>query len=156
VFERRLYVEYESYAHGLELDQTAARWMMDVPGCEKHMIRADSARPESISYLARHGIPRIIGVKKWPGSVEDGIAHLRSYEKIVIHPRCPHTIDDARLYCYKVDRLSEDILPVVIDAWNNCIDPIRYSLSPLIQAGKHPKFSGGAGTAQRIQVSKRG
>lgn len=35
-----------------------------LPGIEKYVVRADSARPESISYLKRHGLPRIIGVQK--------------------------------------------------------------------------------------------
>jgi phage terminase large subunit len=134
IFDRRLYVEYESYAHRLELDETASRWMADIEGCERYEIRADSARPESISYLRRHGMPKIVGVKKWSGSVEDGIAHLRSYEKIVIHPRCPKTIEEARLYSYKVDKLSEQVLPDVVDAWNHCTDGIRYSLDPIIRA----------------------
>lgn len=133
VYDRRLYVEYESYAVGLELDHTTERWKLDVPGCENHVIRGDSARPESISYLKRHGIPKIIGVDKWKGSVEDGIAHLKSYEKIVIHPRCKRTAEEARLYSYKVDKLTGDVLPVVVDAWNHAIDGIRYGIAPLIQ-----------------------
>lgn len=133
VHNQTLYIEYESYAVGLELDHTADRWKRDVPGCEQFTIRADSARPESISYLRRHGIPKIIGVEKWKGSVEDGIAHLRSYDRIVIHPRCKHTIEEARMYSYKVDKISGDILPVAADAWNHSIDAIRYSLVPLMK-----------------------
>lgn len=130
---RRLMIEYESYAIGLELDDTPARWMRDVPDCEQYVIRADNARPESISYLKRHGIPRIEAVEKWPGSVEDGIAHLRQYDKIVIHPRCTHTIDEARLYSYKVDKRTGDVMPKIVDAHNHLIDSLRYSLEPLMR-----------------------
>lgn len=129
----RIYVEHESYAHRLELDQTAKRWIADVPGIEAHVVRVDSSRPESISHVSRRGIPRIIAVRKWPGSVEDGIAYLRSFEKIVIHPRCTNMATEARLYCYKQDKLSGDILPQVIDANNHLIDAVRYALSPMIQ-----------------------
>jgi len=139
IAEKKLYIEAESYGVGLELDDTADRWTLDIPDCDRHVVRGDSARPESISYLKRHGVPRITGVKKWPGSVEDGIAHLRSYEQIVIHPRCKHTIEEARLYSYKVDRLSGDVLPVVVDAHNHCIDGIRYALQPLIKQGPSGK-----------------
>ncbi len=144
VFNNTLYVHRESYAVGLELDSTAARWMMNVPDCDRHTIRADSARPESISYLKRHGIPKITGVKKKPGSVEDGIAHLLSYQKIVIHSSCKETAQEARLYSYKVDPVSGDILNVVIDAHNHCLDAIRYALQPLIspQPGKRGSRSG--------------
>lgn len=133
---RRLYLEHESYRIGLELDHTAERWRADVPDCERYTVRADNARPESISYLRRHGIPRVEGVEKWKGSVEDGIAHLRQYEQIVIHPRCRHTKDEARLYSYKVDTRTGDILPDVVDAHNHCIDAIRYALAPLIRRGR--------------------
>lgn len=133
ICDRTLYVERESYAKGLELDYIADRWTADIPGCDRWPIRADSARPDSISYLKRNGLPHIVGVKKGPGSVEDGIAHLRSYERIVIHPRCTHAAEEARLYSYKRDRLTGQVLPVLIDAHNHVIDGIRYSLSPLIR-----------------------
>jgi phage terminase large subunit len=133
VHDGKLYAEYESYAVGLELDHTADRWKADVPGCEQHVVRADSARPESISYLRRHGIPKIEGVKKWAGSVEDGVAHLRSYTQIAIHPRCSHLIEEARLWSYKVDRLTGDVLPTLVDAYNHGWDDCRYALSPLIR-----------------------
>jgi phage terminase large subunit len=142
VYANRLHVEYESYAVGLELDDTADRWKRDVPDCEQYIIRADNARPESISHVRRHGMPRIEGVKKWPGSVEDGIAHLRSYEKIVIHPRCKHTAEEARLYSYKTDKITGEVLPVVIDASNHVWDGVRYALAPLITARGAAKKSG--------------
>lgn len=133
VADRRLMVERESYQVGLELDDTPARWMRDVPDCERYVIRADSARPESISYLRRHGIPRIEGAPKWGGSVEDGIAWLRQFDRIVIHPRCAHTAEEARLYSYKVDKRTGDVLPQIVDAHNHTIDAIRYGAAPLIR-----------------------
>lgn len=131
-----LYVEYEAYRVSLEIDETAEYLKKCVPGIENHVIRADSARPETISYLKRKGLPRIEGVKKWPGSVEDGVSHMRSYGEIVIHPRCVETIKESRLYSYKIDRLSGDILPEIVDANNHCIDSIRYALAPLIKSPK--------------------
>jgi phage terminase large subunit len=155
VYDHRLYVEYESYAHNLDLDTTADRWRFDIPGCDQHAIYADSARPESISYLSRRGLPKIQSVKKWAGSVEDGIAHLRSYDKIVIHPRCPETIREARLYCYKVDKLSGEIMPMVVDAFNHTQDCLRYSMTPILLQ-KLTKHHGGAASVRQVRVSKRG
>ncbi len=140
--DRRLYVERESYQVGLELDHTRDRWLADVPDCDRFTIRADCARPESISYLKRHGLPHIVPVAKGRGSVEDGIAHLRAYDRIIIHPRCTHTANEARLYSWKVDRLSGAILPIPIDAHNHAIDALRYALQPLI----HPPSKGRAPT----------
>jgi len=129
----RLMVEYEAFKVGQDTDLIPDAWRATVPGCAEHMIRGDSARPETISYLARHGFPRITGVEKWTGSVEDGIAFLRQFERIVIHPRCTHAKDEARHYSYKVDPRTGDVLPVIVDANNHVIDAIRYALAPLIR-----------------------
>jgi phage terminase large subunit len=72
-------------------------------------------------------------VPKWGGSVEDGIAHVRQYERIVIHPRCIHAAEEARLYSYRVDRLSGDVRPEVLDEHNHIWDAVRYALQPLIR-----------------------
>ncbi|MDY0531927.1 terminase large subunit, partial [Pasteurella multocida] len=133
VFDNNLYIEYEAGKTGLELDHTAGFMKERVPDIEKYILRADSARPESISYLKRNGVPRIEGVKKWSGSVEDGIEHIKSYNKVYIHPRCKETLREFRLYSYKVDRLTGDVLPNVLDEHNHYIDAIRYALNPLMQ-----------------------
>jgi len=133
IHDETLYIEQEAGKVGLEIDQTAQYLKTKMAGIEKYSIRADSARPESISYLKRHGLPKIEAVKKWPGSVEDGIAHLRAYKNIVIHPRCTETIKETRLYAYAVDRLTGDILPKIVDANNHYIDALRYAIAPLIK-----------------------
>ncbi|MCY1420174.1 phage terminase, large subunit, PBSX family [compost metagenome] len=131
--DERLYVEYEAGKIGLELDDTAEYMTSRIPGFADHAVRADSARPESISYLARHGIPRIEGVKKGKGSVEDGVEHIKSYQEVIIHPRCTAVFEEFRKYAYKVDRLSGDILPMIDDDWNHYIDAIRYALEPVMR-----------------------
>jgi phage terminase large subunit len=78
-------------------------------------------------------LPNITAVEKWPGSVEDGIAHIKSYERVVIHPDCPATAREFRLYSYKVDRNSGDIKPEVMDAHNHYIDALRYAIGPMIK-----------------------
>lgn len=132
-YNRTLFIEHEAGSVGLELDDTAPFVSRAIPGIEKYQVRADSARPESISYLRRKGLPMIQPVRKWKGSVEDGIAHMKSYEKIVIHPRCVNTTKEFRLYSYKIDKRSGDILPIVVDANNHYIDAVRYAIDPLIQ-----------------------
>ena len=78
-------------------------------------------------------MPQAIAVDKWPGSVEDGIAFMRSFREIVLHPRCKETIREFKLYSYKRDRLSGDVQPDIVDAHNHYIDAIRYALAPMIQ-----------------------
>jgi len=134
IHKRTLYIEYEAYGVGVEITETPALFD-NVPGSRKHTIRADSARPETISYMKRQGF-NIMAAKKGPGSVEDGIAHLRGYEKIIIHPRCKYAAQEARLYSYKVDKLTGDILPILLDANNHIIDAVRYGLEPVIKPAK--------------------
>lgn len=139
IHDQRLYVEYEAGKVGLENDDIAGFMIDRLPDIERHVVRADSARPETISHVkssansTRLCLPRIVGVEKWKGSVEDGIAHLRSYKEIIIHPRCTKFLHEARTYSYKVDRMTGDVLTDIVDKNNHYIDAARYALGPLIQ-----------------------
>ena len=121
IYDGCLYIEQDYGKIGLELDDTAPILRQHLPGIEKYVVRADSARPESISYLKRHGLPRIIGVQKGKGSVEDGIEFIKSFKRVFIHPDAAATLREFKLYSYKTDRLSGDVLPVVLDENNHCI-----------------------------------
>lgn len=89
-------------------------------------VVADSARPETISYMNRHGYHRIVGARKGPGSVEEGVKFLKSYD-IIIHPRCKHTADEFRFYSFKRHPLTNEVMPVMVDDKNHIIDPTRYA-----------------------------
>ncbi|MCO8160964.1 PBSX family phage terminase large subunit [Pseudomonas sp. 21LCFQ010] len=141
IYNRRLHIEYEAGKVGLELDDTADYLVQGIPGIERYALRADNARPESISYLKRrdpHGqrahLPLIVACDKGKGSVEDGIAHMKSYDEIVVHTRCTEVQSEMKKYTHKVDRLSGDVLPDIVDAHNHYIDAIRYALEPVMKA----------------------
>ncbi len=125
-----LYIEYEAYGIGVELDHMPA-FYDKIPESRKWPIKADSARPETISYLKRQGF-NISAAKKWQGSVEDGITHLRGFKQIIIHPRCKETAKEARLYSYKTDRITGEVLPIIEDKNNHCWDAARYGLDGYI------------------------
>ena len=128
---RNLCISDEAYGYKVELDETP-KLFDTVPDSRKWPIIADSARPETISFMNRQGF-RVFPAEKWPGSVEDGIAHLNSYERILIHPRCVNAADEARKYSYKVDRMTGAVLPVLVDKWNHIWDAVRYSLGSEIK-----------------------
>ena len=107
-----------------------------MPGAKEHVVRADSARPETISYLRRHGFSQIRGAVKWKESVKEGINWLRALQRIVIHERCTKTAEEARLWSYKVDKITSDVLPDVVDKHNHYWDSIRYALEPIIRVRK--------------------
>jgi phage terminase large subunit len=128
-----VWIERESGKVGLDIDKTGALWSQDIPEAQKATIRADSARPETISYLKRHDWPGVTGVEKWKGSVEDGVAWLQA-RGVVIHPRCDRAQREARLYRYKTNRAG-DVLAQVEDANNHVWDAVRYAMAPLIKRG---------------------
>jgi phage terminase large subunit len=134
VHERVLYVEHEAYQVGCDLDRTPALFD-SVPGARAHVCRADSARPETICFMQARGFGNMVSVVKGPNSIEEGVQHLRAYQRIVVHPRCTHVAEEMRLYAYRVDRLSGDPLPELLDRHNHTIDALRYALQPLIQQG---------------------
>lgn len=122
---RKLFIDYEAYRVGCEIVDTPALFM-SVPDSEKWPITADSARPETISHMRKNGFPKIMAAVKGPGSLEEGVTWLQSFD-IIVHPRCVHTIDELTLYSYKVDPLTGLVLPILADKKNHVIDALRYA-----------------------------
>lgn len=132
IIDNRLYIDYEAYGVGVEIDELPDLYR-SVPLSEKWPIKGDAARPETISYLSRNGFD-IEAADKWQGSIEEGINFLKSFDKIIIDPRCTHAADEFRLYSYKTDRLTGEVLPIVLDKNNHVIDGLRYGLVDYIKA----------------------
>lgn len=147
-YVRRLYIEYEAYEHHVEIDDMP-EFYDQVPLSRDWPIGADSARPETISYLRRKGFA-ISAADKWEGCVKDGIAHLRGFDEIVIHPRCVKTAEEARLWRYKTDPKqvdeygNEKVLPILIKGNDHSWDGVRYGLNKYIMR------SGAIGVWERL------
>lgn len=122
---RRINIDHEAYEVGCEIDRTPALFDV-VPGSRIWPITADSARPETISYLKNRGF-YINSAKKGADSVKDGIEFLKSYD-IVVHPRCRHAIDELTHYSWRVDKRTGNVLPILEDRKNHVIDSVRYAL----------------------------
>lgn len=148
-----LWIAHEAFGYGVELDdlyklfagkegatvEQLARWKVTddakypgVPGSRKWPIKADCARPETISYMRRQAF-NIAAAEKWQGSVEDGIDHIKAFRRIHIHTRCKNMQAEARRYSYKIDRITGEVLPIVLDANNHGWDAVRYGLDGYIQ-----------------------
>lgn len=139
VKDEALYIDHEAYGVGVDIVDTPALFDR-VPGAKQWAITADSARPETIHHMQNVGY-RMRPAQKAKGSVEDGIAFLRSFREIVIHERCKHTADEFKLYSYKRDRLTGEILPVLEDKHNHCIDALRYALEQAMLRFGRPAVS---------------
>lgn len=153
----KLYIDREAYGVGVDIDDTPELFdrvmcdtsrfrqaMEDDPKRKDEYIRrarqwkiiADSARPETISYMKRQGF-NIKGARKGKGSVEDGIEFLKSFDEIIVHSSCRHAKYELQYYSYKLDRLTGEPTPVLEDKHNHIIDAMRYALEPLMH--KHAK-----------------
>lgn len=131
---KRLYVDWEAWRLGCEIDELPDLFRQ-IPDAEKWPSVADSSRPETISYLRRHGFPKMGPAFKGANSLSEGVQFLQSFE-IVVHPRCEHLIQELSLYRYKTDPLTGQILPMLEDKDNHCIDALRYACEGARRAGK--------------------
>lgn len=131
---RTLYIDSEAYEVGTPTEALPAL-LSQVTDAAKWPMRADSARPETIDYVRRHGFPKLFPAKKGKGSVEDGVMFLQGLD-IVIHPRCVNTLREFASYAYKTDPRTNEILPVIEDANNHVIDALRYAVEGLHWRGK--------------------
>lgn len=122
---KRLYVAHEAYKVGCEIDLLPDLFRT-VPDSEMWGTTADSARPETISYMQRHGFPKMLPAIKGARSLEEGVEFLQTFE-IVVHPRCQHTIDEMAAYKFAIDPLTKEVLPKLADKDNHVIDALRYA-----------------------------
>lgn len=147
---KTLFIDHCAYKIGVELDHTPAFFDYlvkdhDVPIlAEKGVARrrpiiADSANPQAISYVKRHGYPLIKAAVKGPNSIKEGIAFLQSYD-IVVHPRCKYVIDELTHFSYKVDEHTKQVLPELMTKKNHVIDSLRYAVEPLRRPTGHSLF----------------
>lgn len=131
---RTIYVAHEAYRVGCEVDFLPDLFR-SVPEAERWPTVADSSRPETISYMQRHGFPKMLAAVKGARSLEEGIEFLRSYD-IVVHPRCVHTINELGAYSYETDKITGLVLPRLKDKDNHVIDAIRYACEGARRAAK--------------------
>lgn len=142
ILGNQIYIKAQSYKYGLAIDNIANTWKEDIPGIEKYVIKADSAEPKTIDFLRRNGLPRIVGVEKWPGSVKTGIKWLKSHE-LILNPDCEDVKLEFMRYRLKTNKAGE-VLDEIVDKDNHCVDSIRYAFSPLIVRSNSRISQGGA------------
>jgi phage terminase large subunit len=136
---RNLYVTHEAYRVGCEVDMLPELFL-SVPDAERWPTVADSARPETISYMQRHGFGRMTAAVKGARSLEEGIAFLQSFD-IIVHPRCRHTSDELTAYSYATDPLTDAVLPKLRDKDNHVIDALRYACEGARRMGALAKLA---------------
>ena len=121
---KKLYIFDEHCQKGMLNDAIAQ--MITNKGYSKSTIIADSAEQKSIEEIKRKGIYKIKPATKGGGSIVQGIQQLLQYD-IIVHPSCEETIKELENYAWDVDKEGTGINKP-IDAYNHCIDALRYSL----------------------------
>lgn len=121
---KKLYIFDEHCQKGMLNDAIAQ--MIINKGYSKSTIIADSAEQKSIEEIKRKGIYRIKPAAKGGGSIVQGIQQLLQYD-IIVHPSCEETIKELENYAWDVDKEGTGVNKP-IDAYNHCIDALRYSL----------------------------
>jgi len=141
-----LCVDYSVFGYQTEIEELP-KLFNQIPGIKYHEVRADNARPETISFMQSKGF-NVVPCDKGKGSVEDGIERLRGFNKIVIHPRCVDLIDEFRNYSYKIDQHRidpktgrEKITTVIRDDYNHGIDALRYATEGLVHVDTLSEFA---------------
>jgi phage terminase large subunit len=148
---RTLYISHEAYRVGCEID-FLPELFRTVPEAERWPTTADSARPETISYMQRHGFPKMLAAIKGAKSLEEGIEFMRTFD-IVVHPRCTHTIEELTLYSYEIDSLTSQVLPKLADRDNHVIDAVRYACEGARRAAKaSPSYDFSQSSAQGLAI----
>ena len=127
---RRMWITHEAYGLNVEIDHTPTLFKQ-VPDAEKWETIADSARPETISWMRRNGgFPKMRAAKKGPNSVIEGVEFLKTFD-IIVSPACARAADELSYYSYEIDKDTDQITPKIEDKNNHVIDAIRYAIEPL-------------------------
>ena len=118
IIDNRLYVDELFYETGMLTNEIAKKlkpWNLKVYG--------DSADPRLIQEIRNRGV-NIYPVDKYPGSVVAGIDKIKEYE-LFVTKRSYHIMEELRNYVWDKDK-DGHYINEPIDAWNHCLDPIRY------------------------------
>ena len=120
-------IDERVYQKGLS-NKAIADILLNFDGPET-LVVADSAEPKSIDEIRSYGV-NIVGAKKGPGSVLQGIQYVQN-QKISVTKRSEKTLKAYRKYLWSTDR-TDKIIQVPDDTnheWSNPMDAIRYGFN---------------------------
>jgi phage terminase large subunit len=102
---------------------------------QKGIVVADSSEPKSIDEISLTGV-KIIGAAKGPDSIKNGIDLLKRYN-VFVTTKSLNIIKEQRNYKWVTDSSGKSENKP-IDAYNHCMDAIRYIATHALAP---PKFS---------------
>lgn len=142
-----LWVDYDLRTNNSSLDDLPELFVNSLPGLvsshygiPQPTMRADSSLPLAINKMNDSGI-WTEAAKKPPNSVQMGITFLNNFDRIYVHPRCVDTIEEFKLYRWRVDRITGKIQPTFEKGNDHIPDAIRYALEHMIIENPESFFS---------------
>lgn len=120
---RTLYIDYEAWEENCEISDMRPLFLT-VPQSERYWITAGRDRPERIKDANKQGF-KVKACVGGNNSAIEGVEFLKDYT-IVIHPRCPHAIDEFTNYKRPIDKLTGKVIPVLPSKKNHIIEAARY------------------------------
>ena len=132
----KIYITGEYVKKGMMNDEIA-KVMIDL-GLNKDKSFGDSAEPKSIAELRQKGI-NIEPTEKGRDSVIHGIQWIQQME-LIVDERCTNTIEELENYTWRKDKSTGEYINEPIDAFNHCLDALRYGLNKYIKGTLQPKI----------------
>lgn len=134
--ESEIYIYKEVYAKGLE----NPKWIdkVEETGFEKdYWIAADSASPAYIAQFNEKGF-RVVGVKKGPKSLKNGIDYLKSLKAIHIHSKnCPNAVREFQKFSRRQMK-DGTVTEEYVELDDDTISGVRYGNEEFFIKGNKP------------------
>jgi phage terminase large subunit len=94
------------------------------------VVYSDSARPDIIDFLQRHGFPNVIGAPKGKASIMAGVEKLQAFE-LIIAPHCENFYAECHAYSWPVNPLTGVVISGEnpVGGFDHGLDCARYALS---------------------------
>ena len=121
-----LFLDELFYETGYTSD-TRTKAMVGI-GLTKGIAIAADNNNEAIEEMRKKGWSNIVAVRKGPGSIKAGIDKVKGF-KLAITERSKNLKKELDNYSWAVDKKTELPTGEPIDAFNHCLDGIRYYVS---------------------------
>lgn len=132
----KIYVRGEYVKKGMLNDEIAN--VMIQLGLSKNKSYGDSAEPKSIAELKQKGI-NIEATEKGKDSIIHGIQWIQQFD-LIVDERCVNTCEELDNYTWKKDKKSDEYINEPVDAFNHCLDALRYGLNKDIKGTLQAKI----------------
>lgn len=125
IYDNVLYIFDEYYNSGKTLEDIKTDFK-DRPEIKRGLTIGDSSDPSKIESLRRDGW-NIRPSEKGADSVISGIDYMKSFNAIVIHPKCSGIAKEFKVYKW-TETKTGILRDKPVDAFNHGIDAVRYGL----------------------------